>query len=312
MKTRKGESVMKRSCLVLLATLCMLVFSGCICAHAWTDATCTGPKVCSKCGETAGTPLGHSWLIATCTTAKTCERCSLAEGDALGHSWADADCVTSKTCSTCGKMEGTPLGHAWADATTDSPKRCSACDLTEGSRIVTDQRFTTASASPLLGTWTSEIVMTGKDMNLPELEEELVYTITLVFGSAGDLTVEVVPANIDYFHTIMIEATADSMYKTFSEKGMSKEAADAAVESYYGMGVADYCTTIVTMMDLENLFADMNRTEVYYVRDGILYRGLSWSSTLEPSNYTLENGTLIMDEMHISEDEPLVFTKAAE
>ena len=35
--------------------------SACSCRHEWTDATCTEPKVCSKCGETEGDALGHSW-----------------------------------------------------------------------------------------------------------------------------------------------------------------------------------------------------------------------------------------------------------
>lgn len=302
---------MKRICLALLA-FCLLAFAGCSCRHTWTDPNCWDAKTCANCAETKGTPLGHSWLIATCTTPKTCERCKLVEGEALGHSWKDADCVTAKTCETCGKMEGTPLGHSWMDATTDSPKGCSLCGLTEGSPIVTDSRFTTASASPFLGTWQAELVLTGEDLSMPALEETLIYTVTLTFGNAGDLKTEVVPQNLDAFTALLADATAESMYQEFAGKGMSREAADDAIKSYYGMGVADYCTTVVALMDLENLFAHMNQTEVYYVAEGILYRGLSWNGEMKPADYTLENGQLVITELTVLADEPLVFTKTEE
>ena len=35
--------------------------------HVWTEATCTEPKTCSKCGETEGQPLGHDIVNGVCT-----------------------------------------------------------------------------------------------------------------------------------------------------------------------------------------------------------------------------------------------------
>lgn len=302
---------MKRLFLVLLS-FWLLTFAGCSCRHTWMDANCRDAKTCAKCADTKGAPLGHSWLVATCTTPKTCERCDLVEGEALGHSWKEANCVTGKTCETCGKTEGAPLGHNWMAATTDSAQVCSLCGLTEGSPIVTDPRFTTASASPFLGIWQAELVLTGEDLALPALEETLIYAVTLTFGSAGDLKMEIAPKNLDSFSALLADSTAESMYQEFAGKGMSREAADDAIKSQYGMGVADYCTAVVALMDLENLFSHMNRTEVYYVADGVLYRGLSWNGEMTPADYTTENGQLVIEEIRVLGDEPLVFTKTEE
>jgi len=37
------------------------------CEHEWSDATCTAPKTCSKCGETEGEALGHTYVDGTCS-----------------------------------------------------------------------------------------------------------------------------------------------------------------------------------------------------------------------------------------------------
>lgn len=39
------------------------------CTHSWNAATCTEPKVCSKCNQTSGEPLGHT------TDSGICARC---------------------------------------------------------------------------------------------------------------------------------------------------------------------------------------------------------------------------------------------
>ena len=70
---------------ITLVSLLFLLLSGCQCVHDWTDATCTAPKICTKCKITEGEQLGHHWKSATCTSPKTCTRCSLSEGEALGH-----------------------------------------------------------------------------------------------------------------------------------------------------------------------------------------------------------------------------------
>lgn len=124
---------MKKCILMLLSILlCAGVLAGCSCHHEWTEATCTAPKTCSKCGAAEGDALGHSWKPADCVTAKTCSRCGLTEGSPLGHTWAEATCTAPKTCTVCAAMDGAPLEHTWdAEATLYTAPICSVCG-TEG------------------------------------------------------------------------------------------------------------------------------------------------------------------------------------
>ena len=108
----------KKVSVVLLLVLMTLALTACACEHEWSEATCTAPKTCTKCGETEGEPLGHEWVEATCEAPKTCKICGETEGEALGHKWIDATCTEPKTCSVCGKTSGKALGHEveeWRD-----------------------------------------------------------------------------------------------------------------------------------------------------------------------------------------------------
>ena len=40
--------------------------------HTWTDATCTEPSTCTRCGETTGTALGHDVAQWAEETPSTC------------------------------------------------------------------------------------------------------------------------------------------------------------------------------------------------------------------------------------------------
>ena len=64
---------------LLLVVIVLFIFSTAIlascskeCDHTWQDATCTEPKVCTKCGETEGEALGHS-LEKIAATPATCQ-----------------------------------------------------------------------------------------------------------------------------------------------------------------------------------------------------------------------------------------------
>ena len=122
------------------------------CSHDWTEATCTTPKTCSKCGETEGEALGHSYeavvTAPTCTeggyTTYTCSGCGDSyiadETAALGHSEeiipaVDATCTGTgltegRKCSVCGEVTVAQeivdaLGHDFADG---SCTRCGEAD----------------------------------------------------------------------------------------------------------------------------------------------------------------------------------------
>ena len=84
--------------------------------HDMTEATCTEPKTCTRCGYTQGKPLGHDASTITCTEGGICSRCGETIAP-LGHDWVDATCTKPKTCTRCGITEGDALGHTTNNGT---------------------------------------------------------------------------------------------------------------------------------------------------------------------------------------------------
>lgn len=98
----------KRTVMVALLLVCMVVLSSCGCKHEWTEADCLTAKTCSLCQETEGEPLGHDWQEADCENPRLCTRCGLTQGEALGHSfgsWVMGETEMTRTCETCGSGE---------------------------------------------------------------------------------------------------------------------------------------------------------------------------------------------------------------
>lgn len=100
--------------------------------HAFSDATCTEPQICTECGEISGTAKGHDWTSATCMIPKTCTVCGTTTGNPAEHIWKAATCTHPKTCTNCGTTEGSANGHSWKSATCTDPKTCSVCGTTSG------------------------------------------------------------------------------------------------------------------------------------------------------------------------------------
>ncbi len=103
-----------------------------VCEHEFSEATCTEPEYCTKCGEVRGKALGHSLTEATCTTPATCSVCGATEGEALEHSYTEATCTKPATCSVCGATNGDAKGHNYAAATCTKPATCNVCGATNG------------------------------------------------------------------------------------------------------------------------------------------------------------------------------------
>lgn len=100
---------MKIKRLGLVVVSCILAFNlvGCCITHEWKEATCTEPKICTKCNKTDGNALGHEWKEATCTEPKTCTRCGKTEGAALGHSLDEFTIISEATHTENGIKEAT-------------------------------------------------------------------------------------------------------------------------------------------------------------------------------------------------------------
>lgn len=108
---------------VVLLVIGINVFSSLKCEHEWSDATCSFPKSCIRCGETEGNALSHQWVEATCTSAKHCSLCDISEGVPSEHIWNEASCAAPKTCTVCQETEGTALAHKAGEWEIDEDSR---------------------------------------------------------------------------------------------------------------------------------------------------------------------------------------------
>lgn len=270
-------------CLLALA-VCLLALTGCCFHSEWYAANCTAPKTCVECGETEGEALGHTWVDATCTAAKTCTACNLTEGEALGHEWQEA--------------------------TTEAPQTCSVCAATEGERIITDERFTTAATADIQGTWAAELSVPGDMMGIEGFEEELKMEVILELGNDGTMGMGYSVLNAEAFSAAMEVYMVDAMYAELEAAGFSKEEANTALVDEMGMTVEEYAAALMAEMDLNAVFEAMNITGVYYVEDGKLYTGISWTMDLEPSEFTVEGNTLTLaDDLTNLGEESMIFTR---
>lgn len=299
---------MKRNSLILLVLVtCLLVFTGCRCEHAWEEADCDSPKTCTLCEETEGAPLGHSWQAATCTTAKTCEVCGTVNGAAIGHDWQAATCTVPETCAACGETQGEAPGHVWMDATTEAPKTCSTCQETEGERIITDPRFTTASASALFGDWAGELTMDGSALEIPEFTGVFVCTLTLELHNDGTTKIRA-EANTAEFEAQLTDYMVDMLYSSLAENGLDQSAADEYMVEQFGMTVQAYSELTVSAIDLGSMIAEMEMDGVYYVEGNQIYTGYNWEA-MDGCGFTLSGDTLTIEDMVFFGENALPLTR---
>lgn len=278
---------MKKLLVLILALSCLLVLSGCCFHSEWYAANCTTPKTCVKCGET--------------------------EGEALGHTWVEADCTTPKTCSVCHLTEGEALGHTWVDATTEAPKTCTTCSATEGERIITDERFTTASTIDLQGKWVASLPIPPAMFGIDGFGGSLDLQISIELGNDGTMKLGYTTLNEDEFKEAAINYTVDMVYSELANMGLDQEAADAAMMDAYGMATREYAESAFGGVSFSDIFEAMNFTGVYYAEGNKLYTGISWEEELGSSAFTLEGDTLTLEE-EISglSEESLVFSRVTE
>ncbi len=122
------KTMVKMLIAMMTLALVVLVFAGCDfplqeeCEHAFAEATCEVPKICTLCGKTEGEALGHTEEILMGKDA-TCTEAGLTDG---------------KKCSVCGEtlvaQEEIPaLGHTEEILKGEAPT-CTSTGLTEGKK----------------------------------------------------------------------------------------------------------------------------------------------------------------------------------
>lgn len=299
----------KRLSLLLVVLICVALLVGCCKHETWIDASCETPKTCAECGEVEGAPAGHRWIDATCETAKTCESCGKTEGEALGHNWAEATCTDAKICQTCGMVEGEALGHNWVEATTEAPKTCTTCNATEGERIITDSRFTSASAAPLVGKWRCTIPLTGDVMGLSDFTGEIPFTLFFDFRRDGNLLISF---DLEEFRSALLSYMVGTMYAELEKEGLDKDAADGLVQAIYGMSIEAYCTAALNEMNIEEQFDALDLNMVYYVEGNSFYSAETWSDEMKSISFTLDGDILTLSGSLLDDSPNTVLNRVAE
>lgn len=299
----------RRLGLILLALFGVLTLTGCECEHDWVAADCDTPKTCAECQETEGAALGHDWLPATCETAKTCKACGAVEGIAAGHSWVEASCMAPRYCEICELEEGEVLDHTWLNATTETPKTCSVCGMTEGDRIMTDERFKTASCSALFGDWRYEMTMSGEELELGGYIEEVPFVAVLTFTEDGRISIDLTFRDMEQFNQDLYAGTVDAIYEQFEDLDMTREEADIAFEDTYGMSVEEYCAELWAAVDWNGVFDLFELDFVYYVEDGALYIAEAWEETFSATNYSINGDTMTLEDADLFGGTVLELTK---
>lgn len=224
---------MKRLMIIALALVMLLALAGCACEHEWMDADCVNPRICAKCEEVEGTPLGHTWSAATCVDPKICENCAATEGEPKGHEWVEATCTEPNICSVCGETDGEALGHAWVDATEYAPKTCSACGVTEGDPLPMVRHDLGMDYETFANTMNTALGILGYEMEFYGVSEEGLPTYYVNSTAGEELDIEVAFELMDDQKTVYSVAVAT---------GNASDVAMATVTGMVGgvaMGIAE-------------------------------------------------------------------------
>ncbi len=95
------------------------------CVHSFSEASCTDPSACIKCGLALTLPLGHLCTKLNCVTADSCQRCGAeVSPQPLNHLVMDATCIDPEHCVRCGAVTGPTIPHA----TSEYSSYCFMCD----------------------------------------------------------------------------------------------------------------------------------------------------------------------------------------
>ena len=232
---------------------------------------------------------------------------SLLAGCSCPHEWEEANCIAPKTCKLCQETEGEKNDiHQWEEATTEAPKTCAICSKTEGEKINVDSRFKTANCKEVFGTWNGRYEVDAAEMGLTgDLKVPMLVTMTLTNDGKMELTSEL--EDHEAFRETFIAYLVDLMYNQFSASGMNKTQADNAMQAQYGMDVTTYCTQIA-QESIKNVSSTVKM--VYYVEDGKIYAADNWNDEMDPENYEIKDGKLLLDDSDLKQT--IEFTKAAQ
>ena len=172
-----------------------------------------------------------------------------------------------------------------------------------GSLVDSSAKFDPAACGPLFGTWQGGYTIDG---SMVGSNLDIRCDVTMTFDDQGMLY-SYMAINMED----MKLATIDALYTMYLSYGYSREEIDQLFQSEMGMTVEEY--VILSLESMDVMETTQSLWEVYYVEDGLLYTGTSWTSYMESTAFSLDGDTLTLSGS--SEDgmeTTLVLTKTAE
>ena len=191
-------------------------------------------------------------------------------------------------------MEGNKLTSAGFDA--------------QGNPIDHSGKFDATLCAPLFGTWQGTVTMTGADLGYDDNGMTVTAKYTLILDAQGNI-INRIEFDEDEFMSFAIYVNVEMIYEMLQEQmggGFTKAELDNLFQQFYQMSVEEY---VMSMLDPSEFADQLTQVMegVYYVFDGKIFRGDSWSTRMEPGEYTLEGNTLTLIDEELGMD--IVLTK---
>ena len=169
--------------------------------------------------------------------------------------------------------------------------------------VVLPEHFDPVLCAPLVGTWTTQVVLDGSLMNMLDMEESVSYTVTYSFSRYGAYRItsdEVeVAAALDSYKVLLQAHMVESLYSKFYAEsrlqGMSKAKIEELWEESKKAEVEQTAADFVSRVNLESRIKPVKRVGDYYVEEGLLYISMS-SGGYETSGFSMADGSLTLTE----------------
>ena len=180
-----------------------------------------------------------------------------------------------------------------------------------GNPVDNSSKFNAEICAPLFGTWSGEMTLDEELMGMIGMEGMEGFSVkvsfSFTFTAEGKMitTMAIDPNS-------MLDFMVEFMYSMFeAEYDMTRDEADTYVQQQMGMSMHDYAALMLQSGDMADQFQQEVEL-VYYVEGNQIYAGNSWTSLMEPQEFTLEGDTLTLtvtseDDAALSFD--LVLTK---
>lgn len=172
-------------------------------------------------------------------------------------------------------------------------------------------KFDPEACAPLFGVWEGNVLMDGDMMGMAGLEGfdglSMQVFIRVTFKPDGTMQFlfEIDPDSL-------LDFMVEFFYKSYeTEFGMNRDEADAQLQQEMGMTVREYVQMMLSSGAMDEQFRqEMNM--VYYVENGKIFAGESWTNQMEPLPFTLDGDTLTLKETIEGTTFEMVLTKAGD